>query len=114
MVKHAEFDWLLRCEIEELIVSVRSMSAKDCERYARAILGRVGGPSFDQLLMRIVETMVPKDGSGPPRNSDDYYFAIRDLFPHVGAEDDVLGRLLCFAMRMCQLRIEKHPNFVAH
>jgi hypothetical protein len=100
MVKHAELDWLLRCEIEELIVSVRSMSAKDCERYARAILGRVGGSSFDQLLMRIVETMVPKDGSGPPRNSDDYYFAIRDLFPHVGAEDDVLGGLLCFAMRM--------------
>jgi hypothetical protein len=87
------------------------MSAKECERYARAILGRVGGPSFDQLLMRIVETMVPKDGSGPPRNSDGYYFAILDLFPHVGAEDDVLGRLLCFAMRMCQLRIEKHSNF---
>ena len=113
MVKHAELDWLVRCEIEELIVSVRPMSAKDCERYARAILGRVGGPSFDQLLMRIVETMVPKDGSGSTRNSDDYYFAIRDLFPHVRAEDDVLGRLLCFAMRMCQLRIEKPPNFVA-
>src|SRR5450830_435290 len=75
------------------------MSAKNCEQYVRAILGRVGGPSFEQLLMRIVETMVPRDGRGPPANSDEYYFAIRDLFPHVPAENDVLGRLLCFAMR---------------
>ncbi len=28
MVKHAELDWLLGCEIEELIVSLRSMSAQ--------------------------------------------------------------------------------------
>ena len=111
---HLELDWLLSCELEELIASVRPMSAKNCEQYVRAILGRVGGPSFEQLLMRIVETMVPRDGRGPPVNSDEYYFAIRDLFPHVPAENDVLGRLLCFAMRMCQLRIEKHPNLNAH
>ena len=54
--------------------------------------------------------MVPRDGRGPPTNSDEYYFAIRDLFPHVPTENDVLGRLLCFALRMCQLRIEKNPN----
>ena len=29
-------------------------------------------------------------------------------------ENDVLGRLLCFAMRMCLLRIEKNPNPTAH
>ena len=34
------------------------------------------------ILMRIVETRVPRDGHGPPTNSDEYYFAIRDLFPH--------------------------------
>jgi hypothetical protein len=56
---HLELDWLLSCELEELIASVRPMSAKNCEQYVRAILGRVGGPSFEQLLMRIVETMVP-------------------------------------------------------
>ena len=78
---HLELDWLLSCELEELIASVRPMSAKNCEQYVRAILGRVGGPSFEQLLMRIVETMVPRDGRGPPTNSDEYYFAIRDLFP---------------------------------
>ena len=111
---HLELDWLLSCKIEELIASVRPMSAKNCEQYVRAILGRVGGPSFEQLLMRIVETMVPTDGRGPPTNSDEYYFAIRDLFPHVPVENDVLGRLLCFAMRMCQLRIEKHPNLNVH
>jgi hypothetical protein len=105
---HLELDWLLSCKIEELIASVRPMSAKNCEQYVRAILGRIGGPSFEQLLMRIVETMVPRDGRGPPTNSDEYYFAIRDLFPHVPVENDVLGRLLCFAMRMFQLRLEKH------
>ena len=83
---HLELDWLLSCKLEELIASVRPMSAKSCEQYARAILGRIGGPSFEQLLMRIVETMVPRDGRGPPTNSDEYYFAIRDLFPHVPAE----------------------------
>lgn len=111
---HLELDWLLSCELEELIASVRPMSAKNCEQYVRAILGRVGGPSFEQLLMRIVETMVPTDGRGPPTNSDVYYFAVRDLFPHVPTESDVVGRLLFFAMRMCQLRLEKNSNFIAH
>jgi hypothetical protein len=109
-----ELDWLLKCKLEELIASVRPMSAKNCEQIVRAILDRIGGPSFEQLLMRIVETMVPRDGRGPPTNSDEYYFAIRDLFPHVPPENDVLGRLLCFAMRMCLLRIEKNPNPTAH
>jgi hypothetical protein len=59
------------------------MSAKNCEKIARAILDRIGGPSFEQLLMRIVETMLPRDGRGPPTNSDELYFSIRDLFPHV-------------------------------
>jgi hypothetical protein len=112
--EHLELDWLLKCKLEELIASVRPMSAKNCEEIVRAILDRIGGPSFEQLLMRIVETMVPRDGRGPPTNSDEYYFAIRDLFPHVPSENDVLGRLLCFALRMCQLRIEKNPNLTAH
>jgi hypothetical protein len=109
-----ELDWLLKCKLEELIASVRPMSAKNCEQIVRAILDRIGGPSFEQFLMRIVETMVPRDGRGPPTNSDEYYFAIRGLFPHVPPENDVLGRLLCFAMRMCVLRIEKNPNPTAH
>ena len=109
-----ELDWLLECNLEELIASVRPMSAKNCEQIVRAILHRIGGPTFEQLLTRIVGTMVPRDGRGPPTNSDEYYFAIRDLFPQVPPENDVLGRLLCFAMRMCQSRIEKNLNLTAH
>lgn len=60
-----ELDWLLKCKLEELIASIRPMSAKNCEQIVRAILDRIGGPSFEQLLMRIVETMVPRDGRGP-------------------------------------------------
>jgi hypothetical protein len=89
-----ELDWLLKCNLEELIASVRPMSAKNCEQIVRAILDRIDGPTFEQLLARIVETMIPRDGRGPPTN-------------------DVLGRLLCFAMRMCQLRIEKN-RLTAH
>ena len=107
-----ELDWLLKCKLEELIASVRRISAKNCEQIVRAILDRIGGPSFEQLLMRIVETMGPRDGRGPPTNSDEHYFAIRDLFPHVPRK--MMGRLLCFAMRMCVLRIEKNPNPTAH
>ena len=91
-----ELDWLLKCNLEELIDSVRPMSAKNCEQIVRAILDRIGGPTFEQLLARIVETMIPRDGRSPPTNSDEYYFAIRDLFPQVPPENDVLGRLLCF------------------
>jgi hypothetical protein len=109
-----ELDWLLKCDLEELIASVRPMSAKNCEQIVRAILDRIGGPTFEQLLTRIVATMVPKDGRAPPRNSDEYYFAVRDLFPQVPPENDILGRLLCFALRMCQLRIEKSLNLTAH
>jgi hypothetical protein len=109
-----ELDWLLKCNLEELIASVRPMSAKNCEQIVRAILDRIGGPTFEELLTRIAGTMVPKDGRGPPTNSDEYYFAIRDLFPQVPPENDVLGRLLCFAMRMCQLRIEKIPTLTTH
>jgi hypothetical protein len=109
-----ELDRLLKCNLEELIASVRPMSAKNCEQIVRAMLDRIGGPTFEQLLTRIVGTMVPRDGRGPPTNSDEYYFAIRDLFPQVSPENDVLGRLLCFALRMCQLRIEKSLNLTAH
>jgi hypothetical protein len=109
-----ELDWLLKCNHEELIASVRPMSAKNCEQIVRAILDRIGGPTFEQLLTRIVGTMVPRDGRGPPTSSDEFYFAIRDLFPQVPLENDVLDRLLCFAMRMCQLRIEKNSNLTSH
>jgi hypothetical protein len=66
-----ELDWLLKCNLEELIASVPPMSAKNCEQIVRAILDRIGGPTFEQLLTRIVETMVPRDGRGPPTNSDE-------------------------------------------
>jgi len=36
--KDLELDRLLTCGLEELIAAVRPMSAKDCERHARAIL----------------------------------------------------------------------------
>ncbi len=108
--ENAELDRLLTCDTEELLAAITPMSAEDCERYARAILDRVGGPTFEQYLMRIMETMIPKDGSGPPTNSDDYYFAVRDLFPNVSTDDDVLGRLAAFVMRMCQLRMEAHSG----
>ena len=107
--EHDPLDRLLKCSINELTASIRLMSAKECETYTREMLDRIGGPSFEKLLMRIVETMVPTDGGSPPRSSDEYYFAVRDLFPHVPTESDVLGRLLAFSMMMAVLRLEKHP-----
>ena len=75
-----ELGWLLKCNLEELIASVRPMSDKNCEQIVRAILDRIGGPTFEQLLARIVETMIPRDGRGPPTNSDEFYFAILICF----------------------------------
>ncbi len=108
--KNPELDRLLTCDTEELLAAITPMSADDCEHYARAILDRIGGPTFEQYLTRIAETMVPLDESGPPINPDDYYFAVRELFPNVSTEDDVLGRLAAFVMRMCQLRMGAHTG----
>lgn len=98
-------DRLLTSNIEVLTSEIGSMSANECEQYGRAILDRIGGPTFDQYLMRIVETMTPDDGSGPPTISDGYYFAVRDMFPHIPMEDDILGRLAALVMRMVGLRM---------
>jgi hypothetical protein len=106
---HIELDRLLSCSIDELIASVQPMSADNCEQYARAILGRIGGPSFEQLIMRIVETAV-NDGGRPPTDVDAYYIAVSDLFPHVAIENDVVGRLVFLAIHMTTLRLEKHPT----
>lgn len=91
--------------MEVLASEIGSMSADECEQYVRAVLNQIGGPTFDQYLMRIVETMTPDDGSEPPINGDDYYFAVRDMFPHIQKEDDILGRLAALVMRMVGLRM---------
>ena len=76
-----DLDGLMTCTIPDLIDAILPMSANECERHARAILRRVGGPTFEQYLMRITETMVPEGGGGPPSNPDEYYFAVRDFIP---------------------------------
>jgi hypothetical protein len=55
-----ELDRLLNCTVDELTALVKPLSANNCERYARAILGRIGGPSFEQLMIRIIQTAAPK------------------------------------------------------
>jgi hypothetical protein len=105
---HIELDRLLSCTGDELVTLVQPMSAYNCEKYARAILGRIDGPSFEQLMMRIVETATPKDGGRPPMNSDEYYLAVQQLFPHIAEENDVVGRLVFLAMHAATLRLEEH------
>jgi hypothetical protein len=106
-----ELDQLLGCSVDELIALVKPLSADNCEQYARAILGRIGGPCFEQLIRRIVETAV-NDGGRP--DVDAYYFAVSDLFPHVAIENDVVGRLVFLAIHMTTLRLEKHPTLATH
>jgi hypothetical protein len=110
---HIDLHRLLGCTVDELIALVQPLSADSCERYARAILGRIGGPSFEQLMMRIVETAWKERGH-PPINSDAYYFAVSELFPHVSQEDDVVGRLVFLVMHAATLRLERHPTLSTH
>jgi hypothetical protein len=109
-----EFDRLLGCSVDELIALVQRMPADHCEECARGLLSRIGGPSFEQLMMRLLETANPKDGVGPAINADAYYGAVRELFPHITQESDVLGRLLLLAMQVATLRLEEHPNLSTH
>ena len=113
-LKPLDLDRLLTCDVDELTAGVRLMSDRDCERYVQAILDRVGGPSFDQYIGRLVSAMTPSDGSGPPTDIKTYYFAVRDMFPNVPTESDILGRLAVFALRMCQLRFADRRKPTRH
>ena len=88
------------------------MSDRDCEKYAREILTYVSGPAFEDYLARIIETMIPNDGSAPPLSSDAYYLSVRDMFPHIPPESDALGRLCALVMQMCVLHMQagQHEN----
>src|SRR5918912_3713787 len=98
-----DVEYLLSYNIEDLVSAIASMSADDCEKYARAVLSHVGGPSFEAYLSRILRTMIPDDGSPPPTSSDTYYLSVRDMFPHVPGTSDALGRLCALVMQMCIL-----------
>jgi hypothetical protein len=111
-VAHYELDQLLGCSVDELIALVKPMSADNCEHYARAILGRIGGPSFEQLMIRIIHTAAPKDGGRSPSDPDAYYFAVRELFPHVAEASDVVGRLVLLTMLAGTLRLQGQPNLM--
>ena len=101
-----DVEYLLSCNMKDLASAIASMSADDCDKYARAVLAHVGGPSFEAYLLRILRTMVPDDGSPPPVSSDSYYLSVRDMFPHIPDTSDALGRLCALVMQMCILRIE--------
>jgi hypothetical protein len=109
-----ELEQLLGCSVDELIALVKPMSADSCEQYARAILGRLGGPSFEQLMMRILQTAAAKGVSPPPSDPDAYYFAVRELFPRVANESDVVGRLVLLTMLAGTLRLEAHQSLITH
>jgi hypothetical protein len=111
---HIELDRLLSCPVDELIALVQPMSCEACELHARAILDWIGGPSFEQLMMRIVETALPNNGGRPPTNSDTYYLAVRELFPHIGQENDAVGRLVFLVIHMATLRLEENPTLRTH
>jgi hypothetical protein len=61
-------------------------------------------------MMRIVATATPNDGGPPPMNSDEYYFAVQELFPHIAEANDVVGRLVFLAIHAAALRLEAHRN----
>jgi hypothetical protein len=105
-----ELDRLLNCTVDELTALVKPLSASNCERYARAVLGRIGGPSFEQLMIRILQTAAPKDGGHPPKDPDTYYFAVRELFPHVAEDNDVVGRVVLLTLLAGTLRLEAHRD----
>jgi hypothetical protein len=105
---HIELDRLLNCTVDELTALVKPMSANSCEQYARAILGRIGGPSFEQVMMRIIQTAAPKDGGYRPRDPDTYYL----LFPHVAEDSDVVGRLVLLTMLAGTLRLAARPSLM--
>ena len=85
-----DLDHLLTCGADELAEHVSDMSVAQCEWVARGILERVGGPRFERYLQCIAETMAPPDGGEPPETIDGYYYAARNLFPHVEQDDGTL------------------------
>jgi hypothetical protein len=110
VIEEAELDRFLTCDMGSLIAHIKGMSAIDCENYAKAILARIGGPTLDQYLGKLVEMMIPEGGGTPSNNPDEYYWATRSMFPNISTEEDVLGRLAAVVMKMCVLRLQQSPG----
>ena len=90
--------------------AIAAMSDRDCEKYAREILNYVGGPTFEDYLARIIETMIPNDGSAPPVSSDAYYLSVRDMFPHIPPESDALVCVLVMQICVLHMQAGQHRN----
>jgi hypothetical protein len=93
------------CGVAEFTERLQRMSAEECERYARALLDDIGGPTFEKYLSVIAETMMPAETGDPPDSVDAYYLAVRGLFPHIGHGDDRLGRLCALVVQLCRLHL---------
>lgn len=103
--RYAGIEELVACSTKQFTQRLEQMSAEECERYARALLDELGGPTFEKYLSIIAETMMPPDASGPPEHIDAYYLAVRELFPHIGHGDDRLGRLCALVVQLCRLHL---------
>jgi hypothetical protein len=88
-------DELLQLEMPALTHVIVEFSPADCEVHVRELLARLDGPSYDKYVKTLVD--VALTGT---RCSDDYYMAVREYFPHVPRDSDVLGRLCAIAMKM--------------
>jgi hypothetical protein len=98
-------DDLMTCGMDEFITALENLSAPECERHARSILDRIGGPSFEECVSRLLDTAWSSDNGKPPRTPDAYYFAIQELFPQVSQESDILGRFVALLMSMTTQRL---------
>jgi hypothetical protein len=105
-----ELDHLLTCDAGTFASLIGGLSVAECERIARLILERTGGPRFERYLKRIAETMVPVDGSGSPDKVEDYYHAVRDMFPHIERDDGTLGRLCAIVVHLCTRFLEESTS----
>ena len=105
-----DLDRLLTCDADELAKRLSDLSVAQCERAARGILDRVGGPRFERYLQGIAETMACPDGGDPPETIDGYYHAVRNLFPHVEKDDGILGRLCAVVVQLCRCHLQDELN----
>jgi len=85
--------------------TVAELDARACERHARDIVHRLGGPTtFELYMTEVIHAALEFQGAAEERITELYGVTTR-LFPQVPPEYDILSRLTTLVLKMMVERL---------
>jgi hypothetical protein len=90
------------------VEQITALDARTCERHARDIVHRLGGPAtFEVYMMEVTRAALGFQGPQEDRIAELYRVGER-LFPHVPPGYDILVRLTTLVLKMMAERAATH------